>query len=187
MSSETITKTNNPTRNFVLDKLSSLFTDQECVIIEKNKVVENIERGIYNYTIERKCVQHNIAKRWDDNLFKSMYVKKAISVYANLKSDSYLNNKRLKTRLLEGEFKPHEIVYMDPQEQFPEHWKSLIDEKEKIEKALYEKDRGGATDQFKCSKCKKRECSYYELQTRSADEPMTIFVTCLNCGKRWRE
>ena len=61
------------------------------------------------------------------------------------------------------------------------------DEKEKTEKVLYEKDSGGATDQFKCGKCKKRECTYYELQTRSADEPMTLFITCLNCGKRWRE
>ena len=186
MSSNTITKTNNHTRNHILDKISSLFTEEECITKTKNKIVENIERGIYNYTLE-KCTERNIAKRWDDNLFKSMYVKKAISVYANLNSKSYLNNKRLKTRLLEGEFQPHDIVFMNPQDQFPEHWKSLIDEKEKIEKALYEKDRGGATDQFKCSKCKKRECTYYELQTRSADEPMTIFVTCLNCGKRWRE
>ena len=111
MASDTITKTNNPTRNFVLDKISSLFTEQECSIINKNKIVENIERGIYNYTLEKNCVDHNIPRRWDDNLFKSMYVKKAISVYANLKSDSYLNNKRLKTRMLEGEFK-HSLLYI---------------------------------------------------------------------------
>ena len=28
----------------------------------------------------------------------------------------------------------------------------------------------------------KRECSYYELQIRSADESATLFITCLNCG-----
>ena len=76
---------------------------------------------------------------------------------------------------------------MTPQEKFPEHWKELIDEKEKTDRVLYEVDTGGATDQFKCTKCNKRLCSYYELQTRSADEPMTIFITCLNCGKRWRQ
>ena len=42
------------------------------------------------------------------------------------------------------------------------------------------------TSFHKCGKCKKRETSFYELQTRSADEPMTTFITCLNCGHRWR-
>mmetsp|Transcript_50376 Transcript_50376/g.109519 ORF Transcript_50376/g.109519 Transcript_50376/m.109519 type:complete len:85 (+) Transcript_50376:802-1056(+) len=42
------------------------------------------------------------------------------------------------------------------------------------------------TDTFECSKCKQRKCSFFQKQTRSADEPMTTFVTCLNCRARWR-
>ena len=38
-----------------------------------------------------------------------------------------------------------------------------------------------------CGKCKQRQVDYYEKQTRGADEPMTIFATCLNCGNRWRQ
>ena len=75
---------------------------------------------------------------------------------------------------------------MDKMHLFPENWKELIDEKYKRDRVLYEVDQGGATDEFKCNRCKQRKCTYYELQTRSADEPMTVFVTCLNCGKRWR-
>jgi len=37
-----------------------------------------------------------------------------------------------------------------------------------------------------CGKCKMKKTSSYEMQTRSADEPMTIFATCLCCGHRWR-
>ena len=49
------------------------------------------------------------------------------------------------------------------------------------------KPQGMATsNRFKCRKCGKRECSYYQLQTRSADEPMTNFITCLNCGSNWK-
>ena len=43
-----------------------------------------------------------------------------------------------------------------------------------------------STDDFTCHKCKSKKCSYYQLQTRSADEPMTTFVTCLNCNARWK-
>ncbi|KAG0296747.1 RNA polymerase II elongation factor [Linnemannia gamsii] len=42
------------------------------------------------------------------------------------------------------------------------------------------------TDMFKCGKCKGRKCRYYQMQTRSADEPMTTFVTCINCDNRWK-
>ena len=42
-----------------------------------------------------------------------------------------------------------------------------------------------STDQFLCGKCKNRKCTYYQLQTRSADEPMTTFVTCTVCNNRW--
>lgn len=40
---------------------------------------------------------------------------------------------------------------------------------------------------FKCSRCKSQKTWFYQLQTRSADEPMTNFITCSNCGKHWKE
>ena len=65
-------------------------------------------------------------------------------------------------------------------------WQKLIEEKIKRNKNLTSDDMTAATDEFKCYRCKKRKCTYYQLQTRSADEPMTTFVTCLNCGNRWK-
>ena len=69
---------------------------------------------------------------------------------------------------------------------FPERWKEIIDNKSKRDRFLYEVNKEMATDAYTCGRCHKKECSYYQMQTRSADEPMTTFVTCLNCGKRWR-
>ena len=63
---------------------------------------------------------------------------------------------------------------------------------------------GTKTDLLKCGKCGKRNCTYNQLQTRfilsiiviinnifalsfrSADEPMTTFVICNECGNRWK-
>lgn len=50
-----------------------------------------------------------------------------------------------------------------------------------IEKAMQT-----SSTMFKCPSCKKRDCSFYEKQTRSADEPMTIFCTCNKCGRKWK-
>lgn len=46
--------------------------------------------------------------------------------------------------------------------------------------------QGTKTDLLKCGKCKQRNCTYNQLQTRSADEPMTTFVMCNSCGNRWK-
>ena len=76
---------------------------------------------------------------------------------------------------------------MSSQELFPEHWKEMLDAKYKKEKFMYESKPEAMTDQFKCGRCKSRECTYYEMQTRSADEGMTCFITCINCGNRWKQ
>jgi len=39
---------------------------------------------------------------------------------------------------------------------------------------------------FTCGRCKSIKTTSTQKQTRSADEPMTVFVLCLNCGNRWK-
>jgi len=154
-------------------------------LVQNEKMVKRIERGIYNYSLA-KADENNIIKMWDNTLFKQIYINKCRSIYTNLDGNSYVRNKRLLNRLHEKEFKARELAFMAPQHIFPEVWKELLDMKYKRDKILYETKPEAMTDQFKCGRCKKRKCSYFELQTRSADEPMTIFITCINCGKRWK-
>ena len=90
-------------------------------------------------------------------------------------------------KILSGKIKPQDIPGLTFQQVFPEHWKKLMDEKYKKEKMLYEEKQEAMTTQYKCGRCKSRKCTYYELQTRSADESMTIFITCINCGNRWKQ
>lgn len=154
-------------------------------IIKNKTITRQVEKGIYNYSI-KKCDEHSIMKRWENPKFKKIYVDKVVSTYVNLNPKSYIGNTRLLKRLKDGEFDPIELATLDTQTIFPENWKELIDEKSKRDRILYEVRTEQATDIYKCGRCKKKMCTYYELQTRSADEPTTIFVTCLNCGKRWK-
>ena len=39
---------------------------------------------------------------------------------------------------------------------------------------------------LECGKCHQKKVSYSQAQTRSADEPMTTFCECMNCGNRWK-
>lgn len=148
-------------------------------------MVKDLEIGIFNWTINFANA-NNIRKTWKDNLFKKIYFQKMRSVLDNLNSSSYLSNVRLIERLKEKEFKPHDIPSLDMTTIFPEKWTSILDKRMKKEENFHNSKQVAKTELFKCSKCKKRECSYYELQVRSADESSTIFVTCLNCGNRWR-
>ena len=170
-----------PIRIKIFNILQKLFD----IIDEKLEVyLKELEKEIYNYTID-KCINLNIVPTWN-MLLKKIYINKSRNIFINLQPDNYIKNKRLILRLLNYEFTPKELVHMTPQELFPENWKKLIDEKYKREKVLYETKKEAMTDRFKCKKCKSKETCYYELQTRSADEPMTIFITCINCGNRWK-
>ena len=174
---ETKPKSSLEIRIWVRNKLNTLINDK--------KMSKQVETGILKFTNE-KSDKMCITKSWSNPKYKKLYVNKTMSIWANLQKKSYIGNSRLLQRLKEGEFKPEDLAFLDAMTTFPENWKELIDEKTKRDRILYEVRKEAATDIYKCGRCKKRMCTYYELQTRSADEAITIFVTCLNCGKRWK-
>ena len=154
-------------------------------IIRRKKLSLNLEKGIFNYAIQTARLR-NVVRKWDNKAFVMIYVDKFKSILLNLNAKSTVKNKELLKRLKNKEFKAHELAFMTHQELYPEKWKYLIDKKIKRDKSEGVVDLSAATDEFFCFKCKKRKCSYYQMQTRSADEPMTTFVTCLLCGNNWR-
>jgi len=179
----------HPTRNVIRRKLHTVLrqnTSSTTELTEKDftELTINIEESIHEWACDF-AEEKAIALEWTP-IFSSIYVNKAISIYTNLDPASHVKNPRFKERVLLGEITPEKVPTLSPQEMFPEKWKTLLDEKFKIDKQLYETRTEAATDIYKCGKCQKRVCTYFQLQTRSADEPMTTFVTCLNCGNRWK-
>lgn len=164
--------------------------DKTCELLkEKTKLddvqVADLEVGIYNWAI-LYAEKNKIIRNWLCTKFLNVYMNKAMSVIANLDDQSYIGNGRLLSRLQEKEFMPHEIAFMTHDHMFPERWKDAMDKKLRKDEHIFQEKPAAMTSQFKCGKCKKRECTFQELQLRSCDEPMTLFISCLNCGNRWR-
>ena len=148
-------------------------------ILNNEKDGENLERGIYNSTLIN-AEKKNIVKKWENTYFALLYINKLRMIYMNLQYNEVIDlisNKKIK---------PHELAFMTHQEILPEKWNAIIEDLKIKNQNKYTPKVEASTDNFTCYKCKSKECSYYQLQTRSADEPMTTFVTCINCGTRWK-
>ena len=173
----TITPNRTKIINAITELMSTLLSEEE---------INNLEVAIFLSTLHAAEKRH-ISKVWTYPLFTQLYSSIARTVVGNLNPNTYIQNKNLFKRFEDGELSLEEIASFGHTDLYPEIWKDSLIRQFEREKRQLEGNRSMATDQFLCKGCKKRECTYYELQTRSADEPMTIFIQCLNCGKRWRQ
>lgn len=113
------------------------------------------------------------------------YKARIRSLTSNLKDKS---NPGLRESILDGSIGPDRFARMTPEEMMSEDRKAETEKamKEVMNEVISAQDNAAETDMFKCGKCRKRKTKYYQMQTRSADEPMTTFVTCVNCGHKWK-
>ncbi|NXH43693.1 TCEA3 protein, partial [Dicaeum eximium] len=113
------------------------------------------------------------------------YRNRVRSRISNLKDPK---NPGLRRNVLCGAIEPSLIARMTAEEMASDELKKLRDAmtQEAIREHQMAKTGGTVTDLFQCGKCKKKNCTYNQVQTRSADEPMTTFVLCNECGNRWK-
>lgn len=168
------------------DEKRSKMVDFIFKAIKDKKLSRKIEKSIYNYVIEISK-ERNIQRSWKNEIFMNIYRSKVLSIYSNLKKDSYINNTQLLSNIQNKEIKPEDVGKLSVYDIYPDNWKELLNIKSKRDKIKYELKPEAMTTLFKCRKCGSRETSYYEVQTRSADEPMTQFITCLSCSNRWKQ
>ncbi|NXM50957.1 TCEA3 protein, partial [Gymnorhina tibicen] len=113
------------------------------------------------------------------------YRNRVRSRISNLKDPK---NPGLRRNVLCGAIEPGLIARMTAEEMASDELKKLRNAmtQEAIREHQMAKTGGTVTDLFQCGKCKKKNCTYNQVQTRSADEPMTTFVLCNECGNRWK-
>jgi len=148
-------------------------------ILGDETIATNLEKGIFNYAI-KEANNKKIIKKWENPHFAQIYVDRLRTIYLNLKNESLL------AQITQKEITPQALAFMTHQEFDPEHWREHIERKIKRDSSKYTNNIEASTDLFTCKKCKSKRCTFYELQTRSADEAMTIFITCLDCGKTFK-
>ena len=150
------------------------------VVENLDKIASNMEKGAYNYAIQEANFR-KIVKKWETGAFVQLYLDRLRTIYTNLKTNSDLAKS-----VLSGDVLPQALAFMTHQEMKPEHWAEIIERLTKRNASKYTDNAEASTDMFTCRKCKGKRCTYYEMQTRSADEPATIFITCLDCKNHWR-
>ena len=147
--------------------------------------IKKLEEHIYGYScaLANKNGHTTISR-----IFKNIYINKLMHIMANLEEDNYVNNTYRIEKIKDKSIEPYQLVNMSFREMAPEKW-AFYDNKESATiTAVFVSDLESAkTTLFTCSRCKKNECVYYQMQTRSCDEGTTNFITCLLCKKKWRQ
>jgi len=145
----------------------------------------NLEKSTHNWAVNRSTSLGDVAAA-DNPDHMNRYKHKFLQIQYNLN-----NSPCLKNRILEGVVKAQSVMELSPQALWPdgpwskmkEHCVSKEMKKEYKSNVLKDPNYVGI---FKCKRCKSHKTTYYEMQTRSADEPMTVFITCHNCDSRWK-
>ena len=151
---------------------SNVFVDHPM----RDRVREKFESEEIEVAILNRCI--NDAQKWfvdidwTNTVFVDMYRSRAVSLYPYREMAKDMDVTK---------FVDSTLVDLNPG-----RWKAMIQSIIDKKKAMYSK-KSTASIFLHCSSCKKKtRCDFYQLQTRSADEPMTTFVTCLECDKKWK-
>jgi len=151
------------------------------------EIGKKLEIVLWNHTL-RTCQADFIPLEWNASFSKSFrerYTTKAVSLdLYNLKP-----NQALREQVTSGALPLKKLVGMKPWELDPDMWDPVFERVafKQLRKQLTNDHENASDGAFTCGHCRSKKTTYYQLQTRSADEPMTCFIQCLACSKRWKQ
>jgi transcription elongation factor S-II len=159
-------KTRDKCMELIYDALASDSGAPSEQILKPAKAIENCVHSQYSGTTAE-------------------YKAKIRSLFVNLKDK---NNPSLRESIVSGDLSAEKFSKMSSAEMASEERKAADSKikEQNLFNSLGAEEQQAETDAFQCGRCKQRKCRYRQAQTRSADEPMTTFVTCTNCNNRWK-
>ncbi|KAI9484096.1 MAG: transcription elongation factor S-II [Benjaminiella poitrasii] len=115
------------------------------------------------------------------------YKSKVRALALNLKNK---NNPNLREKVIIGKIAIDSLITMSIQNMASEELKArnkkLADEALFNSRGMIISESQAETDAFLCKKCNQRKCTYFQIQTRAADESTTVYVQCVICFYRWK-
>mmetsp|Transcript_50049 Transcript_50049/g.100800 ORF Transcript_50049/g.100800 Transcript_50049/m.100800 type:complete len:177 (-) Transcript_50049:75-605(-) len=120
---------------------------------------------------------------------KEAYLSQARSILYNLKDSK---NPTFRFKLMVGFYKPEDVPGLTAEDMASDEKNAERAAQRKYAMEEIQTDwalkhgQQRITGMFTCGKCKGVKTTYFQMQTRSSDEPMTTFVTCLTCNNRWK-
>ncbi len=149
-----------------MDEFRSYALNNYNNIFKNKKIAKQLEAFNYDCAAERYDTNKYLDNYEFLNLYKQIYVK----LYYNLNN----NDENIKI------FKDNITNLKDITR------KDLNDKWDKLNKNRLDNITTKKKGAHKCPKCKSWFTSHTESQTRSADESMSVFVTCLDCDFRFK-
>ena len=168
----------NPTRQFVIERLSEIFG-----VSQDDDLCTDLEKCMVRHA-KRRIEEGGGEAAWDNHKFTNIYKHKFLTI-----KNSIVENPNLKDHLVTQKLSVVDIVDMRPEELCPYgRYAKQIEERihKELRKEAIAREAKNQQGFFTCNRCKSNKTTYYQLQTRSADEPMTTYVSCLNCEKNWK-
>lgn len=138
-----------------------------------------IELSIFEYALIY-CINN----KYEPNYVKPIYQDKLNELLVNLDENKIgIENKTFKKNILSGKIEPNSVAFLSPAQIHPAKWIHIVKKKEYIEQR---ENNIVYSDAYKCFKCGESKCKITQVQTRSADEPMTTFVVCVVCHNTFK-
>lgn len=178
--------------NYTTEKI---FEYRAAVVSKFNAILNNqalaskLEKVTFNWTID-ECTRRHVDLSWQSWEFRKVYNVKVRSLIFNLSNEK---NSTFRNNVISKKFSVREVPGMSIHDIYPELWEPIFEKQKQkmLRNMMMEKkakdDLVNSEGMFKCIKCSSRATSYYSIQTRSADEPMTNYITCHSCSYNWKD
>ena len=128
------------------------------------------------------CIYQLAQEKASGKLTEIWYRNKCRFLSNNLTKNSA---SELIQQLNSGTITPQGLLSLEPHQFDASNWKNVLANRKYIAEQA-NKENIATTNDYKCGRCGRRKCTYFERQDRSADEPMTIHITCCHCGHKWK-